>query len=72
MLNCERNTPAMQRRIAKAARAHFDRGKVSTVYEHGQWWVLLPNGAQYSVIDAEGPGIAQGFDFEQVTPPDDD
>ena len=42
-----------------------------TGFEHGQWWVLCENGAQYSVEDAFGPGTIDGFDFEQVTEPDD-
>ncbi len=67
MLNCETNTPAMGKKVATAARKYFHKRDVRTVFEHGQWWVCLPDGSQYSVNDAE----TDGFDFEQVTPPDD-
>ncbi len=70
VLMCEVNTPAMDRRVAAAARKHFHKRDVRTNYEHGQWWISLPDGSQYSVNDAEGPGTTDGFDFELVTQPD--
>lgn len=65
----ERNTMAMAKRILKAASKHFHKRLTlgALFFEHGQWWVSLPNGAQYSVVDAEGYNIIDGFDFEQVT-----
>jgi hypothetical protein len=39
----------------------------TAVFEHGQWWVTCPSGAQFSVVDATGPGTVGGFDFEQVS-----
>lgn len=40
--------------------------------EHGQWWVTrLDDGAQWSVVEASGPGSWDGFAFELVTQGDD-
>lgn len=39
------------------------------VFEHGQLWIVGKGsmaGAIWSVVDAEGPGTCNGFDFEQV------
>jgi len=68
MLNTERNTARMQARVLKSARANLRKRKLSTFFEHGQWWVEhRTTGAQWSVCDAEGLGIIGGFCFEQVT-----
>lgn len=67
MLNSETNTPAMERRIKKAALVRFGC-EAKPVFEHGQWWVTFGDGSQYSVCDAE-PG---GFYFEQVTAADEE
>lgn len=68
MLNCERDTRTMEIRIRKAARAAKLGKRLVPVFEHGQWWVTdLRTGAQWSAIDAEGPGSTEGFFFEQVT-----
>ena len=72
MLKTEQNTPAMMHRVLKAARTRFPRRVLSADFEHGQWWITLKNGAQFSVIDAEGGPATAGFDFEQVTNGDDD
>jgi hypothetical protein len=71
-LKTETNTPAMDRRIAAAfSESGIEAGDFyETVFEHDQWWVICENGAQYSVVDTTG-GI-DGFDFEQVTPPNDE
>lgn len=70
-LKTETNTPAMRTRIMKAFRAHFNIGKKigpACVFEHDQWWVVdMVTREQWSVVDAEGPGTTDGFDFEQVT-----
>jgi hypothetical protein len=63
MLKTETNTPAMERRILRA----FGRRRATAGFEHGQWWVSLPSGAQYSVVDAEGGDARDGFSFEQVS-----
>ncbi len=69
-LNTEKNTPAMGKRITTAAQVHFKQRKgVQADFEHGQWWISLLDGSQYSVVDAEGPGTTDGFDFEMVTEP---
>ena len=67
MLKTEQNTPAMMHRVLKAARTRFPRRVLSADFEHGQWWIILKNGAQYSVVDAEGGPAINGFDFEQVS-----
>lgn len=45
---------------------------ISTTFEHGNWWVTLPNGAVYDVVDAEGGSSVNGFDLEMVTEPSED
>lgn len=68
MLKTETNTPTMERRILKAARASIRRRNLTAWFEHGQWWIEhLPTGAQWSVVDAEGGPAVDGFDFEQIT-----
>lgn len=68
MLKTEQNTQAMHKRVRSAASKHFGRKRFSADFEHGQWWItILGSGAQYSVVDADGPGTVDGFDFEQVT-----
>jgi hypothetical protein len=72
-LKTETNTPAMRKRVLAAARAHLGgRLGYTAAFEHGQWWILRSNGAQYSVVDAEGPRTTDGFDFEMVTSPTED
>jgi hypothetical protein len=77
MLKTERNTPAMGKRIATAARKILGiRKGINVDFEHGQWWVSVIggrlDGAQYSVVDAEGPNTVDGFDLEMVTEPCED
>ena len=72
VLPSERNTPAIEVRIRRAARGTFGRRAVRPFFEHGQWWLQdLRSGAQYSVIDLED---AEGhrFGFEQVSSGEDD
>lgn len=57
-----------QSRVIRAARMRFPRRKLQSDFEHGQWWItLVDNGAQFSVVDAEGANTYLGLDFEQVT-----
>ena len=73
MLNCEKNTPAMQKRVLRAFHALYGCLAVNAFYEHGQWWIDYPlSGAQWSVNDAEGIKTADGFCFERVSQGDDD
>lgn len=75
MLKTETNTPAMERRIKRAAliALRADAVSLNTVFEHGQWWIVNRfTGAQWSVVDAEGGPAIDGFDFEQVTFGDDE
>ncbi|MGO9014667.1 MAG: hypothetical protein ACLQF0_06770 [Dissulfurispiraceae bacterium] len=72
-LKTETNTSAMREKILRATKTHFglaSKSGIDAVFEHGQWWITFASGAQYSVVDAEGPGTTDGFDFEMVTPPD--
>lgn len=75
MLNCEKNTPEMDAEVLTCFRA-FDtlniHTEATTVFEHGQWYITCPCGAQWSVNDASGPGTIDGFDFEQVSEGDED
>ena len=78
MLNTEKNTPGMEKRILKAARKAFKKmplhGGITTVFEHGQWWVMYGDKTEmrtvtFSVQDAEGTeesGVFDGFCFEEV------
>ena len=73
MLMTETNTQAMCRRVLRAAKARLGSGRYQADFEHGQWWVTkLSTGAQWSVVDCEGPvsfGCKKGvyLDFEQVS-----
>jgi len=64
------NTTTIDRRIRSAARKRFHyRTGIQTFFEHGQWWLVInrPNFSRsYSVVDAEGPGSIDGFDFELI------
>ena len=61
--------------IISAALAHFnvprtERGRWAVVYEHGQPWLVNNwNSGQWSVVEAN---TDSGWDFEEVTAPDDD
>jgi hypothetical protein len=78
VLMTETNTEAMRLRVLRAAKYRLGAGKYQADFEHGQWWVTkLSTGAQWSVVDCEGPAPGRGFsgrtktitylDFEQVT-----
>lgn len=66
-LPSERNDAATNKRITSSARKAFPGSMLDTYFEHGHWWVVLSNGAIYDVVDAEGPGTIDGFDFEQIS-----
>lgn len=66
------DSPETDERIQEAACTYFDTELVYTNFEHGQWRVTLGNGAQYSVVDAEGGDSVDGFSFEQATEADDE
>lgn len=65
--------PQEQFSVLSAAQERFgDARRLQVDYEHGQWWVtILRSGAQYSVVDATGPGTYDDFGFELVTVGDD-
>lgn len=62
------NTRASEKKVRSAAARTFGRGKAKTIYEHGQWWVELPNGAQFSAVDIGYGDVG----FEQVSEGDED
>ena len=64
-LPSERQTDAVYRRIRAACRALGYRGDL--VFEHGHWWLLLPDGSAFDVVDASGPGSVDGFALERVS-----
>jgi hypothetical protein len=74
MLKTEQNTDRMWRRVIKAAKAKLPGGNsLRANFEHGQFWIAdLRTGAQWSVVDAEGYGAVDGFDFEQVSQGEED
>lgn len=66
MLLTEKNTVTVERRIRGAFRSWAHKRFFETFFEHGQWWVRVPNEDEdetYSVVDA---GTMSGFDFERV------
>ena len=64
-LPSERQSTRTERRIRQAARALGYRGDV--VFEHGHYWLMLPDGSIFDVVDAEGPNAINGFAFERVS-----
>lgn len=67
----EINTPAMEKRVLKAARWRLGASRnlrYQADFEHGQWWVTeLGTGAQWSVVDCQTAGGVDYLDFEQVS-----
>lgn len=66
-LPSERNDAATNKRITRIARKRFPGRMLDAYFEHGHWSIVLSDGAIYEVVDAEGPGTIDGFDFEQVS-----
>jgi hypothetical protein len=71
MLNSEVNTQKMERRIVTAFKHHawitgLNSRRTAAVFEHGHWWIVTGDGAQYDAVDANGHGSVDGFDFEYV------
>jgi hypothetical protein len=71
MLNSTINSASMEEKVKAAANKHFGHRKANTVFEHGHWWVMWYDESEdcnrtYDVVDAEGPGTTNGFDFEEV------
>lgn len=70
-LMTETNTPAMERRVLRAARWRLGAARslrYQADFEHGQWWVTeLGTGAQYSVVDCQTKDGVVYLDFEQVS-----
>jgi hypothetical protein len=65
VLPTEQNIQAIERRIRRAINALGYRGDL--VYEHGHWWLMLPDGGIFDVVDAEGPNTIDGFGLERVS-----
>jgi hypothetical protein len=70
MLQTESNTGKVERNILTAAQEFLGHKNLIADFEHGQWWLTnKKTGEQWSVVDSNSPS---GFDFEQVTGPDED
>jgi hypothetical protein len=65
-LICEQNTREAEQKIIKAAKKEFPGKEIHTVFENGQWFVMVEDYKTYSVCDAEGYEIKAGFDFEII------
>lgn len=68
-MKTETCTDEMEARIMRAVPLALGvaADSVNAVFEHGQWWVKESCGCCiWSVVDAEGPGTVDGFDFELV------
>lgn len=66
MLQTEKDTRSVEKSIRSAFRNWSHRRFFNTVFEHGQWWVLVETDDEtqtYSVCDAN---TVSGFDFERV------
>ena len=64
-----RNTPTVERKIRGAFRLLHRARTFETFFEHGHWWVRRPRKDRdevFDVVDASGPGSANGFGFERV------
>lgn len=69
-LMIETNTPAMERRVRRAARFKglINTRNGSVFFEHGHWWVEnIRTGAQWSVVDCQTADGVDYLDFEQVS-----
>jgi hypothetical protein len=64
------NKEKVRKLVVRAAAAKFGRGKARPVFEHGQWWVQVPDpdgdrDLTFSVVDAEPSVAGTGLDFEE-------
>ncbi len=62
----EHNTRATERKVSSAFRNWSHKRFFETFFEHGQWWVRVPNDGEdetYSVVDAN---TLSGLDFERI------
>ena len=66
----------MEKKILNAAKKYFNNypvedNKITVLYEHGQYWIRFFDEHEevirtFSVVDVEGIGSIDGFDFEEV------
>lgn len=69
MLKTETDTPAMEKRVLRDAYTVLGKRNLRAYFEHGQWWIThTPSGAQWAVNDT----LIGLFDFEQVSPGEDE
>lgn len=59
------NTRSMERRIRRVCRELGYRGDL--VFEHGHWWLTLPDGSIFDVVDVQGGTAIDGFELERVS-----
>lgn len=68
MLECEKNTSAVERKIRAAFIAEFNRPVFCTVFEHGSWFIILKaadwedEDRIFSVCDS----APRGFCFDEL------
>jgi hypothetical protein len=76
MLKCENNSPKIEKEVLKGAKECFknydiEDNRINAIFDHGHWWVRFFDNSEeiertFSVIDAEGIGTYNGFDYEEV------
>jgi len=70
------DSPSIDKKIMTAARLMFhQRNGLYTFFEHGHWWLRRETPRYtyiYDVVDAEGYGTINGFDFELVQEDEED
>ena len=64
-LASQQNTRAMEKRIRRVVRELGYRGDL--VFEHGHWWLTLPDGSIFDVVDQQGGNAIDGFALERVS-----
>ena len=74
ILPSQKPSARMGLRVIRAAKSILRRHRrtLGAVFEHGHWWVTCSEcGGNWDAVDAEGGNSVDGFDFEEVTAPED-
>ena len=56
---------AVERRLRHACNALGYRGNLE--YEHEHWWLVLPDGSVYDVVDQDSGEAVDGFALERIS-----
>jgi len=59
------NNYYMERKIHRVVKALGYHGDL--VFEHGHWWLILPDGSIFDVVDQIGGDAIEGFALERVS-----